>query len=82
MTEPDYDVMVALCQQVQQAAQGGDERDVVTIITRSMWHKYRRGAQGCYVGCVPSYCCTVYGSATHIVDRAGYEAVSYRREDL
>ncbi len=78
----DADILRALIEQVSKAVpNGGNETDVITLVSRPMWRAWCRGA-GIPEGSQPtewigSYTFRIYGSRTIIVESELMAAASF-----
>lgn len=73
----DEEIMIALVEQVQKAAAGGSENDVVTFITRPMWMAFLRATGEKDLHKLPRPGLSVFGSRTLLFNREAMEAVSF-----
>lgn len=80
----DSDILRALVNQVSKAANGGNETEVVTYITKPMWKRFLK-ACGLSVLLEPSEwngekTIRVFGSHTIIIDSKELKSVSFKIE--
>lgn len=83
MRTTDEEIMCALIGQVSQAAQGGSEREVRTVITRPMWNAFCRATKSPensepteWLGMGPTI--RVYGSETIVVEGDSMRSFSFK----
>lgn len=72
----DFDILLALFEQVRKAAAGSSEKDTVTYITEPMYKRFLSAIETEYKGIIYS----VYGSSTVIIDSNDFWSFSLRKK--